>query len=73
MQRWEHHYTEAGTPAELYERIAAEGEHGWELVAVTGGEGSAAARQMTHGRTAVPAGSPPGSFQAWFKRPKSGI
>ena len=66
MQRWDYHWAKANTAEELYERIASEGENGWELVSVTATlwpESSRAGFQ-------APGRLQPSIFQAWFKRPR---
>lgn len=63
MQCWDYHWAKAGAAEELYERIAQEGEEGWELVSVTVTPGR---DHPAHQMIREP---PPATSQAWLKRP----
>lgn len=66
MQRWDYHWVNADAAGELYERIAREGDSGWELVSVTAAVGAGSARWWLQ----TPGQPRPTHFQAWFKRPR---
>jgi hypothetical protein len=71
MQRWEHHYLKADTAEGLYDRIAQEGDQGWELVSVTSTIWSTSERRASQGTVLAPGKVYPSTFQAWLKRPKA--